>query len=259
MSEFSALSRQDNLSVVIITLNEEHAIAECLASVAWADEIIVVDSGSTDKTLEICSSYGAVIHCTTEWHGFGYQKNLALSLATKDWVLSLDADERVSDELRAEIIEAINSDKDQAVYRIPRRSSYCGQFIKHSGWSPDYVVRLFPRLAAKFTDDIVHENVIFSGKLHTVKHPILHISYVDLEEVLNKTNRYSTDGAVKLYNQGKRSSLSKAVLRGFWAFLRTYFLRLGFLDGRMGFVLAVSNAQTTYYRYLKLMLLNQKK
>ncbi len=247
------------LSVTIITKNEEDAIADCLASVSWADEIIVVDSGSTDKTIEICKAHGAKVRIANEWPGFGPQKNLALSLASHDWVLSIDADERLSSNLRDEIQQVLSLNLQNTAFRIPRSSSYCGQFMRHSGWSPDYVLRLFPRLTAKFSDDVVHEHVIFNGEVRTLKNPILHISYTDLEEVLDKTNRYSSDGAQMFADRGKKSSLSKAVLHGLWAFFRTYVLRLGFLDGCMGFVLAVSNAETTYYRYLKLMLLTKRK
>ena len=250
---------RQKLSVTIITKNEEAAIVACLESIAWADEIIVVDSGSTDKTIEICKAHGAKAHIANEWPGFGPQKNLALSLASHDWVLSIDADERVSSNLRDEIQQVLSLNLQNTAFRIPRSSSYCGQFMHHSGWFPDYVLRLFPRLTAKFSDDIVHEHVIFNGEVRTLKNPILHISYTNLEEVLDKTNRYSSDGAQMFAERGKKSSLSKAVLHGLWTFFRTYVLRLGFLDGRMGFVLAVSNAETTYYRYLKLMLLTKSK
>jgi hypothetical protein len=173
-------------------------------------------------------------------------------------VLSLDADERVSPALRAEIEQALSLNAPNVAYQIPRSSSYCGQFMRHSGWWPDYVLRLFPKSQATFSDDIVHEHVIFKGEVKTLKNPLLHISYTNLEEVLEKTNRYSSDGAVKLAARNKTASLSSAILHGLWTFIRTYVLRLGFLDGRMGFILAVSNAETTYYRYLKLMLLNKK-
>lgn len=242
-----------DISVIIIAMNEAHAIRECLESVKWASEIIVVDSGSTDNTVSICESFGAKVYHQPNWQGFGYQKNYALGLATKPWVLSIDADERVSDALRGEIASVLQRASNQA-FRMPRSSSYCGQFIRHSGWSPDYILRLFPRTAARFNDQRVHESVVFHGSIETLKHPMLHISYVDLEEVLQKMNRYSSDGAQMLFECGKSSSLTKAILHGAWAFIRTYLLRLGFLDGKMGFILAVSNAETTYYRYLKLML-----
>lgn len=248
-------NKSSKLSVIIITKNEEDAISECLASVKWADEIIVVDSGSTDKTVEICKAFGAKISITDDWPGFGCQKNRALSLATHDWVLSIDADERVTEALSSEIQNSIKSAEPSIAFRIPRNSSYCGQFIRYSGWSPDYVTRLFPRLGARFSDDLVHERVLFEGKINTLNESLLHISYINLEEVLEKTNRYSSAGADMLFAKGKNSSLKSAVLHGAWAFIRTYFLRLGVLDGRMGFILAISNAEATYYRYLKLMLL----
>jgi glycosyltransferase involved in cell wall biosynthesis len=255
---FNSMLASQKLSVTIITKNEEAAIAACLDSVAWADEIIVVDSGSSDKTVEICKAHGAIVHSTTEWLGFGPQKNIALGFASHDWVLSIDADERISPELRAEIEQVLSENLSNTAYQIPRSSSYCGQFMRHSGWWPDYVLRLFPKSLGKFSDDIVHEHVIFKGEIKMLKNPILHISYTSLEEVLDKTNRYSSDGATKLAQRGKTASLGSAILHGVWAFFRTYVLRLGFLDGRMGFILAVSNAETTYYRYLKLMLLTQK-
>ncbi|MDO9206114.1 glycosyltransferase family 2 protein [Methylotenera sp.] len=245
------------LSVIIITKNEAHAIEDCLRSVAWADEIIVVDSGSTDSTANICQQFGAKVTITDDWPGFGEQKNRALALTTQPWVLSIDADERVTPELQAEIKQAITNNTD-ASYRMPRSSSYCGQFIRHSGWSPDYITRLFRRGHGKFSDDLVHERLITEHPTLTLKSPLWHISYINLEEVLDKVNRYSTAGAAMSFTSSKSATLGKAIRHGLWAFIRTYFIRLGFLDGKMGFVLAVSNAETTYYRYLKLALLNQQ-
>lgn len=250
--------KQSSLSVVIITKNEEGCIYDCIKSASWADEIIVVDAGSTDGTVRICQELGAKVSVQTKWLGFGPQKNLALNLASKDWVLSIDADEVVSTSLKDEIQEAIQLNQASVAFRIPRSSSYCGKFIKHSGWSPDYVLRLFPRAHGKFSEDLVHEKVIFNGKIKSLKVPLIHTSYDDLEDVLDKTNRYSTAGASMMHANGKTSSLSKAILKGLWAFIRTYFIRLGFLDGRMGFVLAVSNAEATYYKYLKLFLLSKQ-
>jgi glycosyltransferase involved in cell wall biosynthesis len=244
------------LSVIIITKNEAHAIKECLHSVAWADEIIVVDSASSDDTVSICEQFGAKVMVTDSWPGFGQQKNSALALATQPWVFSIDADERVTPELQAEIQQAIANNGD-ASYRMPRCSSYCGQFIKHSGWSPDYITRLFKRGYGKFSDDLVHERLLADHATLTLKSPLLHISYTSLEEVLDKVNRYSTAGAAMSLSRRKSASLYSAIGHGIWAFIRTYIIRLGFLDGKMGFILAVSNAETTYYRYLKLSLLHQ--
>ncbi len=247
-----------SLSVIIITLNEAHAIRACLESVAWADEIIVVDSGSTDDTLAICREFTPQVY-SHDWPGFGPQKNRALDYAGKEWVLSLDADERISPELRDEIQAAMAAPGSNATFRMPRLSSFCGRFMRHSGWWPDYVPRLFKRGSARFSDDLVHERLIVDGATGTFNSPLLHDTYRDLEEVLDKVNSYSTAGARMLDQKQRKSGRSTAILHGLWAFVRTYFLRRGFLDGREGFMLAVSNAEATYYRYIKLMLLNRKR
>ena len=245
------------LSVIIIAKNEEQIIRDCLQSVSWADEIIVVDSGSNDNTVGICKNLGAQVH-VMDWPGFGPQKNRALGLATGDWVLSLDADERVSTELRGEIQSAIANPGEAAAFRIPRSSSYCGRRMRHSGWWPDYVTRLFKRGHARFSDDPVHERLIVEGKTATLHQPLLHAAFRNLEQVLQKLNDYSTTGATMLHRQQRKASLGIAILHGLWTFVRTYILRAGFLDGREGFMLAVSNAEGAYYRYLKAMLLAEK-
>ena len=246
-----------SLSVVIITKNEEASIRRCLESVKWADEIVVLDSGSTDATVSICLEYTQYVH-ETGWPGFGPQKNRALEKASGDWVLSLDADEWVTPNLRNEILNAISRPDGALAFRIPRLSSFCGRFMRHSGWWPDYVTRLFRRGAAKFSDDVVHERVIVEGRTGTLREPIMHETYVDLNEMLQKMNSYSSLAAQKMRHGGRTTGLVGAVLRGLWAFMRAYFLRGGFLDGREGFMLAVAIAEGTYYRYAKLMLLDKK-
>jgi len=246
-----------SLSVIIITKNEEASIGNCISSVAWADEIVVVDSGSTDGTENICRQYTDNFY-TNDWSGFGPQKNKALAMASKDWVLSLDADEMVSPELRREMEYLMTNPEAHAAFVIPRRSSYCGKFMHHSGWWPDYVTRLFRKGSARFSDDLIHERIIVDGSLGRLKHPIIHAAFEDMDEVLETMNRYSTIGAKMMYERGKRSTLSKAILHGLWSFFQTYVVRAGFLDGREGFMLALSNAEGTYYRYLKLMLLAEK-
>ena len=248
----------NKLSVIIITKNEAADIRSCLESVAWADEIIVVDSGSTDTTVEICRELGAKVFMH-DWPGFGAQKNRALDHATCPWVLSIDADERVTPELRAEIEAALSNDAEPfAAYKVSRLSSYCGHFMRHSGWHPDLIIRLFRRDAARFSEDLVHERLLVEGKIGLLEGELLHYAFEDLEEVISKINLYSTAGAEMQRRSGRKASLSSAVLRGLWSFVRTYILRAGFLDGREGFMLAVSNAEGTYYRYLKLMLLNKR-
>jgi len=247
------------LSVIIITKNEAVNILACLESVAWADEIIVVDSGSSDATAEICREFGARVY-VHDWPGFGAQKNRALGYATNKWVFSIDADERVTPELRAAIEAVLRNDADScAGYRVSRLSSFCGRFMRHSGWYPDHIVRLFKRNDGRFSDDLVHESIKVNGQVGMLNGELLHFSYLNLEQVLNKTNQYSSAGAQMMQLRGRNSSVSGALLRGWWAFMRTYFLQRGFLDGREGFMVAVFNAEGTYYRYLKLMLLNEQR
>lgn len=249
------------LSVVIIVKNESANIEACLGSVSFADEVVVVDAGSTDRTVELARSMGASVYVTPDWPGFGKQKNRALTSARSDWVLSVDADERVTPDLQREIMEMIRSPASFDGFRLPRLSSYCGQFILHSGWSPDYVLRLFKRNRAKFSDDLVHEKVICDGAVGTLLNPLIHLSFPDFESVLDKVNRYSTAGAQSMSDRDTASSLSAALGHGLWAFFRTYVLRRGFLDGQLGLALAISNAEGTYYRYAKhwLMTLHAKK
>ena len=241
-----------SLSVTIITKNEAANIRACIESVAWADEIIVVDSGSDDGTIEICRELGAQVYLL-DWPGFGMQKNRALSYASKGWILSLDADERVTPELRAEIEAAISSGRADG-FELPRLSNFCGRFMRHSGWYPDYVLRLFRRGQGHFSDALVHESVQMNGRISRLQQPLLHYTYRDFDDVLFKLNSYSGAAATMLQRRGKQGGLAQAVLHGLWAFIRTYFLRAGFLDGREGFMLAVMNAENSYYRYIKLWL-----
>jgi len=247
------------LSVIVIAKDEEASIARTLESVAFADEVVVVDSGSTDRTVAIARELGAKVTMTADWPGFGPQKNRALDLAHGDWVLSLDADEWLTAESAEEIRRVVSAnDAEVVAYRMPRRSSFCGRFLRHSGWWPDYVLRLFRRGRARFSDDVVHERVIADGKIGTLSLPIMHETFVDLEDLVDKMNRYSTHGARQLQREGKSSSLVEAIARALWAFFRTYVLRAGFLDGREGFMLAWATAEGTYYRYAKLMRLQRK-
>ncbi|HZR37963.1 MAG TPA: glycosyltransferase family 2 protein [Nevskia sp.] len=239
------------LSVVLITRNEAHNIAACLESVAWADEIVVLDSGSSDETVAICRRHGARVEISPDWPGFGPQKNRALDLAGGDWLLSLDADERVTPELRAEIEQVLRA-PDAEAYDMPRLSSYLGQPMRHGGWWPDHVTRLFRRGAARFTEARVHEALVVQGRTGRLRNHLVHYSFRTLEQVVAKMDAYSTYAAEGLAQRGRSAGLGSAVLHGLFAFLRTYILRAGFLDGRLGFVLAVSNAEGAYYKYLKL-------
>ena len=247
------------LTVITTTRDNERTIRRCLESVAWADEIVVVDSGSTDLTLEITREFTAKVHQTPDFPGHGPQKNRALARASGDWVLSLDSDEWVTPELRSELQAAMAAPGDHAAFLMPRRSSFCGRFMRHSGWWPDYLPRLWRRGAARFSEDHTHDRVIVDGKLGQLTQPILHEAVTDLEQMLGKINMYSSSSAAMFHREGRRASLATALVHGGWAFFRTYVLRLGFLDGREGFMLAVINAENSYYRYAKLALLGDKR
>ncbi len=239
------------LSVVLITRNEADNIAACLESVAWADELVVLDSGSSDETVAICKRYGARVEVSPDWPGFGPQKNRALDLASGDWLLSIDADERVTPELRAEIEQVLKAPEAEA-YEMPRLSSYLGRPMRHGGWWPDHVTRLFRRGAARFNEARVHESLQVQGRTGRLRNHLVHYSFRNLGQVIAKMDAYSTYAADSMAERGRSAGLASAVLHGLFAFLRTYVLRAGFLDGRLGFVLAVSNAEGAYYKYLKL-------
>ena len=241
------------LSVAIIAFNEEANLAACLRSVAWADEIVVVDNGSTDRTRAVALENGARVLEVPDWPGFGPQKNRAIAACNGDWILALDADERVERPLRAAIEGAIAGAQFD-VYAMPRRSTYCGRFIRHAGWWPDYVTRLFRRGTARYSDARVHERLLTDRPVGRLDAALTHFSFRSMDQVLEKMNRYSSESARMLVEQGRTPGLATAIGHGLAAFLRTYFFKLGFLDGRYGFLLAVSNAEGSYYRYVKAML-----
>jgi glycosyltransferase involved in cell wall biosynthesis len=237
------------LSAIVITRDEAANIGDCLDSVAFCDERIVVDCGSSDATVDIAKAKGARV-AFHEWRGFGPQKNYALSLATGEWVLSIDADERATPKL-AGAIKAVLADPSADAWELPRRSSFCGRELRHSGWSPDYVLRLFRRGKARFDDALVHERVIYDGPVKRLDQPLLHYPVLRLEDALSRMDRYSTASAAALVASGRKVSFLAGIGHGFYSFLRAYVLRLGFLDGAEGFLLAVANAEGSYYRYMK--------
>ncbi|MBK6863394.1 MAG: glycosyltransferase family 2 protein [Ideonella sp.] len=246
-----------NLSVVLITRNESRHVLACLQSVAFADEWIVVDAASSDDTREIAEAFGARVVRTDDWPGFGPQKNRALALARGRWVLSIDADERIGPALAAEIRAAVAPDKagGAAGYELERLSSFCGQWMRHGDWYPDRVLRLFRRDAGRFTDDLVHESVRVDGPVARLRGDLLHETMTDLDDALAKLNRYSAGRAHDMQRQGKAGSVAGALGHAAWTFARGYLFKRGFLDGRLGLVLALYAAEGTYYRYLKLWLL----
>lgn len=237
------------LSAIIITKDEAANIGACLDTVAFCQERIVVDGGSADGTVAIAEDKGARV-AAHEWQGFGAQKNFALSLATGEWVLSVDADERVTPAL-AQAIEAAIAQDAADCYEMPRRSSFLGREMRHSGWNPDYVLRLFRRGRVRFSDDLVHERVICDGPVARLSEPLLHYPVGQIDDALSRMDRYSTAGAEMLIASGRRVSFASGIMHGLWSFFRTYVLQRGFLDGREGFLLAIANAEGTYYRYMK--------
>lgn len=245
------------LSVTIITFNEEKMIADCLASVAWVDEIIVVDSGSSDRTEEICRSFPNVRFMHQDWLGYGPQKNFAVDQATHQWILSLDADETVTPELKAEILQELQATPRFNGYRISRKNLYRGQWVRHSGWWPEQVIRLFRKDAGQFNNRLVHESVEVTGAIGTFSAAIEHRSYHHADEFLEKARRYAIPGAIQMHAAGKRGSTPLAIIKGLAAFTKSYILKQGFLDGRVGLLIAVSGAVGVFYRVMKLIELNE--
>jgi len=238
------------LSAIIIAKNEEKNIGACLDSLRFCDERIVVDGGSEDATAVIAEKKGARVVVNPEWKGFGPQKNYALSLAKGDWVFSIDADERVSAELAA-LMQSMAAEGLADAYEMPRLSTFCGKPMRHSGWYPDYVLRLFKRGKARFSDDLVHEKVICDGIVGRLREPLIHHPVERLEDSLSRMDRYSSARAQMIVDSGRSVWFLTGIVRGLWTFVQTYFIRLGFLDGREGLLLAVLNAEGTYYRYMK--------
>lgn len=240
------------ISICIICFNEEKNIRRCLESSKWADEIIVVDSMSHDRTLEIAGRYTDKIY-QTEWPGYVEQKNFALSKASGEWVLSIDADEEISRALQDEIKLEIQKKKPKDAYRIPRLSFYQGRWIKHSGFYPDRQLRLFRRELGHWAGGRVHERVEVNGKICDLKNDLLHYPYHGkIAGQLKTVNEFSTLLAEDMYERGKRYRLYLLLLRPFLKFMEVYFLKQGLLDGVAGFIIAVSSAYAMFVRYVKL-------
>ncbi len=244
------------LSVAIITKDEADRLPDCLASVTFAAQVVVVDSGSTDGTLEIAARWGAQVD-TEPWQGYGRQKQLAIDRCQQPWILVLDADERVSPELGRELAAVLASGSTCAAYSLPRKNFFFGRWLRHAGWWPDRVTRLFKRGAARMSDRLVHEALVVEGELGSLQAPLIHLTSRDLAQTIDKINRYSSAGARELCNRGQRASIGKALAHMIWAFINNYFLRLGILDGGPGLIQALTDASNTLFKYLKLWELGQ--
>ncbi len=243
---------ENAISVIVIALNEEDALADCLDSVSWAHEIIVLDSGSTDNTLEVASKYTDKIHVEADWQGFGIQKQRAQSHALGRWILSIDADERVTPELRDEILSVVSLD--DAAYSMPILPWCFGRFIRHGGWYPASKVRLYPRLRARYGSHQVHEKLEYEGQLEIrqLKGDLLHYTYRNMEHYLVKSAHYAVAWAAQAEAKGKKTSLLQGVLHAATCFLRMYIFRAGFLDGKQGFLLAALSSHSTFVKYADL-------
>ncbi len=237
------------LSAIIITHNEAANLSDCLGSLSFCDEIVVVDQASTDDTAAIAARAGARVVQKPDFAGFGPQKQAALDAARGEWVLSIDADERVPEALAQEIIAATASGAHDG-YRINRRTYFLGRYLRHGGWYPDHVLRLARRAAARFSADAVHEELLVDGSIGDLRADMLHMSYRTIDDVLAKQRRYALLSAQARRGRGARGGLGSALLRSLFTFLKCYFLQLGLLDGSRGLVAALARAQESFWRYL---------
>jgi glycosyltransferase involved in cell wall biosynthesis len=237
------------ISATIITLNEEKNIGACLESLDFADEIVVVDSGSTDRTKEICLAHPCVIYHEHHWEGFGRQKNVAAEIASHDWIFNIDADEQVSADLRRSI-----SSVDVTIFtgfKVARENYFGNRRIKHCGWYPDYNLRLYNKKMGRFSEREVHESVNCQGPVGTLAGNLLHYSYDGISDFIGRINRYTSLSAVEMVNSGKKPGAGSMLFRPFYTFFRMYILKGGFLEGYAGLVLSLLFAQYTFLKYAK--------
>ena len=243
------MAARPTISAILISKNEEENIAECLETLGFCDEIIIVDGGSSDRTVEIARDLGASVYVNADWRGFGVQKQRALDFATCDWVLSADADERIPDGLRREIETAV-ADSRYSGYRLNRLSWFLGQPMRHGGWYPDRIVRMARREKAHFTPIVVHEQLLVEGEIGQLREPIIHYSYRTIDDVMRKMHQYALATAESRRRDGRAGGLFVAITRSLFSFFNAYVLRAGLFDGMRGFVAAVAKAQETFWRYL---------
>jgi glycosyltransferase involved in cell wall biosynthesis len=248
----------EKISVVIICLNEEKNIGRCIDSVNdIADEIVILDSHSTDQTVSIAENKGAVV-VSEDFKGYIQQKNKAIELASHNYILSLDADEALDPQLK-ESISRVKQNFSSQAYRMNRFSNYCGKFIRHGSWYPDTKIRLFDKRVARWGGTNPHDKIVLTGDMlvEHLKGNILHFSYRSISEHVTQNNKFSTLAAESLFAKGKRTNVFKIFVNPLWAFFQSYLIRAGFLDGLYGLVIAVMIANLTFLKHLKLYLLQQ--
>ena len=238
------------ISAAIITLDAASDLDRCLASLSFVDEIIVLDQGSRDETAAVCARHGAVVH-QTEWLGFGPTKQKAVDLCRNRWVLSIDSDEQVTPELQA-AIETLPDQPDEAAFMVNRLSRFLGKWIRHCGWHPEYVTRLFDRNRAHFNDKSVHESIVAEGNVGRLDGLLRHYTYETMEQYIDKLNRYTTLAAEEMHLAGRSTSLFGAVVRAKVAFFRMWLVKGGILDGVPGTVLCLASSFYVLSKYTKL-------
>ncbi len=249
---------RERLSVTIITLNEEKNITQCLESVKWADEIVVVDSGSKDKTIEICRRYTDRVFLNP-WRGMNEQKAFAMEMAFHQWILNIDADERVTDELRDHILRILEKPEHDG-YRFPRKNFFLGRWMRYGGWYPDHVLRLFRKDLSYYGGINPHDKVIVrTGNVGTIKTPLLHFTYSSISQYIIRQNSYSSAAAVELFNRGKRTNPLHIFFKTVWKFIEVYFIKKGFLDGGRGLITALGSSFSQFMKYSKLWELERNK
>ncbi len=236
------------LSVIIISLNQVENIAPCLESVSFADEIVLVDTGSTDGSLELARNYTDRIYVTS-WRGYGATKNFALDQATRDWVFSIDTDERVGKPLQEEILSIVAADSPTVGYLVPRKNFLGRRWIRRLGWYPDYTLRLFQRQRGRFRERQVHEEVVVDGPVGKLQHPLEHYSYASVSDYVVRQNHYARLAALEMLQEGRRPRPGELLWRPLAHFVKLYFLRLGFLEGRLGYTLAVLGSLYNFLKY----------
>jgi (heptosyl)LPS beta-1,4-glucosyltransferase len=247
------MSARKSLSVVIIAKNEAGLLPDCLQSVAWADEIVMLDSGSQDDSVAVAESFGAKVFTHVDWQGFGKQRQLAQSYASHDYILMIDADERVTPELRQSIEQTLTAPDDNQVYSCARRNLFLGRFMRHCGWYPDRVNRLYANQRYRYNDNLVHESLDINGaKVVPLNGDLLHLTCRDFFAFQRKQLRYAEEWANQRHQAGKRCGYLSILTHTVGAFCKTWLLRAGFLDGKQGLLLAVVNAQYTFNKYAAL-------
>lgn len=249
------------IAAVLIVKNEEGRIKECLESVQWADEIVVLDSGSKDQTTAIARKYTDKVFIVDNWEGYGRQRQRAQGLAESKWIFMIDADERVTPELETSIRTVVKKEPTDTVYSLDRLSWVFGRFIRHSGWYPDKIVRLYPKALANYDDALVHEKAVYpTGTIvRELKGDLIHYPYRNLRHYLEKSAEYAQAWADAKQRQGKRASLMQGLMHGIGCFVQMYVIRKGFLDGRQGFLLAALSCHSTFVKYADLWIRNHQK